>query len=368
MRQRLKTTLAELTEEEQKLQAVLSHISDGVIVFGKKGSIIMANGAACTLFNCFTLEEFKKGFEADKKPFKVFAGLFSKIVEEGFSGAVNTNDFSGGKVIKISCSPLKGDTGEIEGAIFLLHDITELSMLDKMRVDFVSNVSHEFKTPLASIKGFTELLLDGAASDPDDLKHFLTSIERETDRLSRLVRSLLYLSKMDSGLYKLDKEIIDFGELIRDAADSLSIKAAEKNISIEFEIKESVFVLGDDDRLRQIVINLVDNAVRYSFNDGKIKIKLSTDSKNAVMSVEDNGCGISESDLPRIFERFYRVDKSRTRNLGGSGLGLAIVKQLSELSGGNVSVRSSEGEGCCFSVVLPLASQQGTLPDDSQQH
>ncbi len=361
MRIRLQSTLRELLDEEKKLQDVLSHMSDGVIVFNAERNIMMVNSVACNFLGCFTLEGLKDNMDSDSLPFSRLRELFENVISTGYSAIETMRGLSGGRVVKIGYSPLRAGNHEIQGVIFLFHDITELSRLDDMRVDFVSNVSHELKTPLASIKGFTELLLDGALEDGEKARHFISSVNKEADRLARLVKSLLDLSRLDSGMVKMELDFFDLSMLVSDVIARLSIKASGKNISLDMQLENQLNVYSNSDRVQQVIINLVDNAIRYSPSDSKITVKLFSDDDFAEFHVIDEGPGIPLEDRLRIFERFYRIDKARSREQGGSGLGLAIVKQIVETLGGRVWIADETEHGCDFAFTLPKAGSDDLI-------
>lgn len=354
MRIKLRGTLAELLEEERKMQTVLSNMADGVIVCDVEGQIMMVNGAACDLTGCYTLDEVRERFEQALIPFDRFGELLRLTLENREPGTETMKGFEGGRIIKVHHSPLVSEDGSSQGVIFLLHDITELSMLDDMRTDFVSNVSHELKTPLACIKGFAELLQDGALDDREKAVHFLSSIEREVDRLTRMVKSLLELSKLDSGLIKFASERFNASLLTLDIVSRLEFRASKKSLKLVAEVEPDIVVAANMDRVQQVLINLIDNAVRYSQKEGVITVRLYRRENFAQFHVIDQGPGISPRDCQRIFERFYRVDKARSREQGGTGLGLAIVKQIVENLGGKVWVKSVEGEGSDFIFTLRI--------------
>jgi len=222
-----------------------------------------------------------------------------------------------------------------------------------MRKDFVANVSHELKTPVTSIKGFTETLLDGAMNNQETLEAFLSIILKESDRLQTLIQDLLDLSKIEQQGFQLNLQKVEMRSLLEEVMTLLTGKAEAKNIRLEFYCKQSqVFLRGDTDRLKQVFINLIGNAINYTPVEGDVKIILLECEENVRIHVKDSGVGIIEEEIPRIFERFYRVDRARSRHSGGTGLGLAIVKHLIEAHHGNISVRSKVGEGSEFIIEL----------------
>jgi two-component system, OmpR family, phosphate regulon sensor histidine kinase PhoR len=250
--------------------------------------------------------------------------------------------------------PIIGSNNVWKGVLIVFHDITEIKNLEKMRKDFVANVSHELKTPITSIKGFSETLLDGAMNDKETLEHFLSIILKESDRLQSLIQDLLDFSKIEQHEFKLHLQDFDLVLLLKEVFTLLDSKAEAKEISFEFEFnREQFFIQGDFDRLKQVFINLIGNAILYTPPKGRVKVSLFDYKKNAKIHVKDSGVGIKKEEIPRIFERFYRVDRARSRESGGTGLGLAIVKHLVEAHHGNIEVRSNVGEGSEFIIELP---------------
>lgn len=239
------------------------------------------------------------------------------------------------------------------GILLVFNDITELKKLEQIRKDFVANVSHELKTPITSIKGFSETLLDGAMEDKETLEEFLRIILKESHRLQTLIQDLLDLSKLEQHHFALNKEEFNLMEILNKATKMLEGRAEAKNIKLLFpQANEIVQIEGDRSRLTQVFLNLITNAVIYTPNDGEITVYAVEKKKKIEIRIQDTGIGIEQEEIPRIFERFYRVDKARSRNSGGTGLGLAIVKHLVELHRGTIQVESEMGEGTTFTVIL----------------
>jgi two-component system phosphate regulon sensor histidine kinase PhoR len=243
----------------------------------------------------------------------------------------------------------------IRGAVAVFHDITRLKQLEKIRQDFVANVSHELRTPLTTIKGYAETLLDGALKE-DQAFQFVQVIQRHTDRLTKIVQDLLMLSKIETKEFQLKMEMISLPNLIDDIIDFLKEPAEKKKISLSrHEIPPSLTLRADRSYLEQVLINLLDNAIKYTPEGGKVIVSaVEKNSEDIQFSIEDNGIGIPKEDLSRIFERFYRVDKGRSKELGGTGLGLSIVKHLVQAHGGRVWVESQLGKGSTFYFTLPI--------------
>jgi len=238
--------------------------------------------------------------------------------------------------------------------IGFFHDVTEEKRVEAIKRDFVANVSHELRTPLASIKGYAETLLDGALDDKKTLKNFLTIIDRHANRMTALIEDLLTLSMLESHQMPMSFEPLDIKGLINSIIQGFEKQAKDKGIKLITDIgKEIPKIPADKDRLEQVIVNLVDNAIKYT-NNGTVKIFVRKSDNMLQIDVEDTGIGIPEKDIPRIFERFYRVDKGRSRELGGTGLGLAIVKHIIQGHNGKIWVKSELGKGSVFSFSLPL--------------
>ncbi|MEH7116547.1 ATP-binding protein, partial [Neobacillus vireti] len=250
--------------------------------------------------------------------------------------------------------PIIGVDNVWKGVLLVFHDISELKKLEQMRKDFVANVSHELKTPVTSIKGFSETLLDGAMNNKETLQSFLSIILKETDRLESLIHDLLELSKIEQQGFQLNVQQLELYSLLQDVIELLDGKAKMKNIQLELHCKlEQIHIMGDIDRLKQVLINIISNAISYTPAGGLVRMILLDLGQKVRIHVKDTGVGISKEDIPRIFERFYRVDRARSRNSGGTGLGLAIVKHLIEAHHGYISVKSKLGEGSEFIIELP---------------
>ncbi|MEC0680561.1 sensory box histidine kinase PhoR [Bacillus inaquosorum] len=254
--------------------------------------------------------------------------------------------------------PIMGPDDEWKGIVLVFHDMTETKKLEQMRKDFVANVSHELKTPITSIKGFTETLLDGAMEDKEALSEFLSIILKESERLQSLVQDLLDLSKIEQQNFTLSIDTFDPAKMLGEIETLLKHKADEKGISLQLNVpKDTLSVSGDPYRLKQVFLNLVNNALTYTPEGGSVAINVKPGEKDIQIEVADSGIGIQKEEIPRIFERFYRVDKDRSRNSGGTGLGLAIVKHLIEAHEGKIDVTSELGRGTVFTVTLKRAAE-----------
>ncbi|MDX5475681.1 MAG: cell wall metabolism sensor histidine kinase WalK [Bacillaceae bacterium] len=340
--------------QQDRLRTIIDSMGSGLILIDGRGYINLVN------------QTYKETFQVDPVNYlyRLYYEAFEhkeviSLVEEIFMTEVKVRKQIllplkiERKHFEVYGAPIIGMNNEWKGIVLVFHDITEIKKLEQMRKDFVANVSHELKTPITSIKGFSETLLDGAMNDKNTLEHFLSIILKESDRLQSLIQDLLDLSKMEKHGFPLHTQILDIHELLEEVMVMLSGKANNKDIQLTLEKKDKpLYLRADSARLKQIFINLVNNALAYTSNNGKVSVNVKEDREHIVVEVSDTGIGISEEELPRIFERFYRVDKARSRNSGGTGLGLAIVKHLVEVHYGTVSVRSKVNEGTTFIVKL----------------
>jgi two-component system, OmpR family, phosphate regulon sensor histidine kinase PhoR len=349
----LEQQLSALQENEKRLEGILNSMFSGVMLVSSSYRIILVNSAAEELLGYkadeligFRHNEVGRSFSISQLIGRCF-DTGEKIREELHVYYPNE------KIIDINLAAYSIEDGGIKGVIVVLHDITAIRRLEKMRSEFVTNVSHELKTPITSIKGFTETLLDGALEDAEISRSFLTIINEESDRLYRLISDILDLSKIEQKRMPLQLEEVNLPDLIKETVRILHEEARAKNIAIYLPHEDKIVIEGDRDRLQQIVLNLVSNAVSYTPSDGEVLIETREKGQYVVLTVQDTGTGIPAQHLPRIFERFYRVDKARSRESGGTGLGLAIVKHLVESHHGTIAVESIEGKGTTFTVTLP---------------
>jgi two-component system phosphate regulon sensor histidine kinase PhoR len=360
----LKTKIEEISKEKDYLQTILKGMTEGVLVVDGRGRILMVNDALRRLLSL-------SSDVSDKMPLEIIRnaeleGAIRKALQDGENIALELDlDKSGEKTIEVNVvSTLASgrradeDSEGIRGAIAVFHDITRLKQLEKIRQDFVANVSHELRTPLTTIKGYAETLLDGALKE-DQAFQFVQVIKRHTDRLTKIVEDLLMLSRIETKEFQLKLEVVSARDFIDDVVDFVKEPAEKKKISVsQNEIPSSLAVRADRSYLEQILINLLDNAIKYTPEGGRVVVSAAEkDSKDIQFSVEDNGIGIPKEDLSRIFERFYRVDKGRSKELGGTGLGLSIVKHLVQAHGGRVWVESQPGKGSIFYFTLPKRSE-----------
>lgn len=353
MAQRLKGYIRLITEERNKIKAILASMNDGVIAIDRNGNILLINPAVERMFHITYEQSMGKGVIEVVRNYELEKLLFSAL-ESGESTASELQILAPDpKSFRISTAPLTSETGVV-GVVAVMRDITAFIQVEKMKADFVANVSHELRTPLTSIKGFVETLLDGALTEPETATHFLEIINDETDRMNRLITDLLSLSKIEAERLEINKSPVDLGKLIDNTVSILSPQAKEKDIMINIKIADSLpMVECDRDMVGQLLINLIDNAVKYTPHGGTITISAKPHDQGVKAMVQDTGIGIPTESIHRLFERFYRVDKARSREMGGTGLGLAIVKHILEVHNGSIQVNSRIGEGSTFTFYLP---------------
>lgn len=350
MAAKLQTTIDDLHDKSNKLEAILKSMPSGLIAIGNDGKVILINDEAASMFNL-------KGNVLGKHILEVIRNaelqdIIDNHIDDEEEIVINCPDR---KVLKIKATPISdtdisgGDLGVVIG----IQDITELKRLEQVRSDFVDNVSHELKTPITSIKGFTETLKSGAVTDKAAAERFLDIIDVEADRLTRLINDLIVLSGLENNRTPSQPERVDMNKCADAAVEVMYPPARRKDIQLTLEKQRIPFVSGFGDRAKQMLIDLIDNAIKYTPGGGHVKISTYHRNGSVYIEVADDGIGIEKDQIPRIFERFYRVDKARSRAVGGTGLGLAIVKHTVISMGGSIDVRSEPGKGSIFTVVLP---------------
>ncbi|HOE56799.1 MAG TPA: ATP-binding protein [Bacillota bacterium] len=352
---RLKGTLEEMYREKNKVEAILTNMTDGIIAVNAEGVVIHANPAAYGIFNIQKEDLYGKNY--DEAAQKLNLGItFSDIIVDSDN---NYNILSiNNRIIKISAVRIMNEQNEAEGAMLVLQDVTEQEKLDKMRKEFVANVSHELRTPITTIKSYTETLLDGALDNKEYTLNFLKVINSESERMTRLVKDLLQLSKLDYDKMEWNMKNLDLLNMIKDCVQKMEIAARQKNQSLSFEaVGELCEITGDKDRIEQVIINIISNAIKYTPDNGAIKVKAGRVDDKVEIRIADTGLGIPREDLPRLFERFYRVDKARSRAMGGTGLGLSIARNIVEAHRGTIRIESEYGKGSEVIINLPCGEK-----------
>jgi len=352
MAQGLEDKIKEVKAQNQRLAAVFSSMIEGVIVVNKDSSIISVNPTVEDIFNVSRKDvEGKTFLEAIRN--SEIAEIINSVLKKGISvsGEISLI-LPVRKTFEVSATAIF-DNQKVEGCLVVIHDITEMRKLETIRRDFVANVSHELKTPLTSIKGFVETLLEGALEDKENNRNFLRIIQDHTERLNSLVEDLLALAHLESKEISLNRSSFDLRLLLEEVASGFGAPLKKSGIELKNEIAGGILINADQNRIKQVFTNLIDNAIKFNKENGLIRISAEQLNSEVKVWIEDSGIGIPEKDLPRIFERFYRVDKGRSRALGGTGLGLSIVKHIVELHGGSVGVESTEAVGSRFWFILP---------------
>lgn len=354
MTEELKQNLKVVNKQKNQVEAILLHITDGIISFDLDGNVTYINPAAINFF----------GLDKDDNTFNK---IFEKIdLDVNLEKIVYLDDFTSSeqkvfineKYINIFFAPFKDSKNIPNGIIILLQDITEHVKLDNMRKEFVADVSHELKTPITSIIGYADTLLEGEY-DKDTQMQFLNVISSESRRMAKLVTDLLTLSRYDNNKNRFEKAEINLGELTKKCLQNLEMEIEKKKHKVECFVTADVpLVKADKYGVERVILNILTNSIKYTQENGNIKIYVGFVYNDAYIKVIDNGIGIPEKDLPRIFERFYRVDKARTRELGGTGLGLAIAKEIIEQNNGSIDIKSEFGKGTEVVLRIPVKNRE----------
>lgn len=356
--------------ERRRLDSVLSHMSDGVLATDRRGNLTIVNNTALQFLNIADEEQVLGKSILDvlkiRRQFSI-----RHLVDEG-QDQIILDDLNEDLILSAYFSPIKRESGFVSGLVCVLHDVTSQQKEERERKEFVSNVSHELRTPLTSVKSYVEALSDGAINDPELAPRFLGVVSDETERMIRMINDLLSLSRMDSGTAKLNLEYVNINELFNyilnrfdmiiknEAADP----SQKKYTIVRYFTKKDLWVEIDTDKFTQVVDNIMNNAVKYSPDGGVITARLLETHNHVILSISDQGLGIPRKDLGHIFDRFFRVDKARSRKQGGTGLGLAISKEVVNLLGGQIWVDSVEGKGSTFYISLPYVPYEEEEWDD----
>lgn len=360
MAAQLRQKLDALTEERTKIAAIIGSMSDAVVATDQAGRVLLVNDAARDLLG---LGADDAGASLGDHPvwraLDLTARRGTDAAEEFTLGAGATE-----RLFHLTTTPLRAAGGATAGAVAVVRDVTDLRQAERLRRDLTANVSHELRTPLTSIKGFAETLLAGAYADGETCRRFLTIIDAEATRLMTLVDDLMALSRLESHAVRMDLRPVRLDALVTEAVTRMLPQAAQRRIALRTASAPATMVTADGDRILQVLTNLIDNAIKFTPDGGRVEVTLREDGTDAVVSVTDSGRGIPPDDLPRIFDRFYRVERSRSREAGGTGLGLAIAKHIVDAHGGRITATSRPGTGSTFSAALPLASAAARMPAD----
>ncbi len=348
MASELQKSLEKRDEETSRLNTILKNIPDALLLVNIHGTVELSNNVARDLFGVSGIDG-RPVIEIVRSP--DFLSLIDRVRQDRLPGSAwLVIDSPEEKHLLVRVSPLFYNVGELAGIVAVFHDATHLKKLEQMRKDFVANVSHEMKTPVTAIRGFAETLLDGALYDKANAEKFLRTIKSHSERLNRLVDDLLTLSRIELGAIKMDKTMVNAAEIIDNVIGTFVVQAAEKDLNVKKSLETGdVQINADRDMMEQILINIVDNAIKFT-ESGEIEIGIAQDSGRSCIFVKDTGIGIPGKYIPRLGERFFRVDPSRSRDLGGTGLGLAIVKHLVKAHGWDMKIESKAGKGTVVKV------------------
>jgi two-component system, OmpR family, phosphate regulon sensor histidine kinase PhoR len=359
MAKQLNEKIRTIVDQRNEREAILDSMVEGVIAFDTTERVIGLNRAAAQMLGVEIkqvtgryLQESFRNANLQKFVTRILESGATQDEEIGLQDKANI-------ILHLYGSPIRSENGQNLGAVIVLHDVTRLNQLETIRRDFVANVSHELRTPITSIKGFVDTLRDGGIHSPEDTTRFLGIIARQTDRLNSIIEDLLTLSELEqTGRGNIGLNIVELKGVLQNAIAACELKAAAKEMHIQIKCDGDLKANINAPLLEQAIINLIGNAIKYSEAKSSIDISAKSDSDAIAIGITDHGCGIEKIHLPRLFERFYRVDRARSRELGGTGLGLSIVKHIVLAHGGRVEVESTPGKGSTFSIYLPLLSIQ----------
>ncbi|HEY9060221.1 MAG TPA: ATP-binding protein [Pseudobacteroides sp.] len=356
MAEKLETTLAEMNDKNIKVDSIINSMINGVVAVDNQFKIILINSVSCEMFGIkngpgiigMNIIELVRNSQINnllKESMDKNIPLLTEVV----MGPPDD------KTLRIYTSPIKSNNVKQlnAGGIATIHNITNIKKLEQIRTEFVSNVTHELKTPLTSIRGFIETLKAGAIDDKNVAVKFLDIIDIESERLSSLINDILQLSEIENKNNDSDITSHNVNDTLKEIYDILEGVAAKKGVTLSFEAMDNISINANKNRIKQMLINLIDNAIKYNIENGTVNVKVIKAEGKVTFIIRDSGIGIDEEHIPRIFERFYRVDKGRSRNMGGTGLGLSIVKHIVNLYNGNIKVASKPGSGTEFTIQIP---------------
>ena len=350
MSQVLRDTLSEVENERNKLSTLFLHMTDGVVAFSPAGLVIHSNPAASQMLSrsMDPTTSFQDLFAED--------AAFDQILTLKRPQYLETQKTVGERELELFMAPYSADQAP-GGVMVVIHDVTEQRRSEQARREFVANVSHELRTPLTNIKSYAETVIAAGDELPPELhNNFMGVIVSEADRMTRIVQDLLTLSKIDYGKMEMNISRFPFSKAVRSVYEAVALNAESHGHTLTFSCEENMpDVDGDRERIEQVIMNIVSNAIKYTPDGGKIAITAATSGRNVFVRISDNGIGIPEKDLPRLFERFYRVDKARSRESGGTGLGLSIAKEILNQHKGDIRIESVYGEGTDVTITLPAA-------------
>ncbi len=362
---RIKRRMGDLEEERTKISSIVQNLVEGVVAFDSQGHVLFTNDSACRIL----------GFDDDQlqgqSVWEVVRNQeLAALVERSRDLALHERQFveidlhmPARMTVEVYGLPFPL-TNQQNGSVMVLHDVTQLRRLEQVRAEFIDNVSHELRTPLAAIIGYLETLIDEPSLETPNNRKFVHVAHQHAERLTRLVDDLRSLAEIESGKVIVRCEAVDLKQVVDEVMDMFQPQAQKKDLHVTSDIDLDVRVWADRDRVVQILLNLVDNAIKYSFDGGGISLNAQRKDESLVLQVKDTGQGIPSTDLPRITERFYRVDRARSREEGGTGLGLSIVKHLVQLLDGQLRIHSEMGKGTTIEIEMPSPSQK-QMPETS---
>ena len=350
--ERLREALATAERSTNLLQSILSSVDEGLVIIDQNQRLLLINDAAQALLGLMN-KDFARLPDISRDPLIIEAFLSVLTKGQRASARVEINSGINQRVLRLQTTPLRFGNKNIDGVVGAFIDITQLERLEGIRQAFLANVSHELRTPLTSITAYTETLLDGGIEDQANSLKFLNTIQRNAERMRNLVNDISELSLIESGAVPLTFSPIRLAVIVNEVFNGLAPRSKKYQVHLRNEIPPDCIVTADQRRLEQILINLIDNAIKFNKPHGEVVVSAESQADQTILHIRDTGAGIPAEHLPRVFERFYRVDKARSRDLGGTGLGLAIVKHLTRAHGGEAEVKSEVGKGCEFIIKLP---------------
>ena len=364
MADKLQSQMKKRAREKERLNTVMRVMTDGVIILNRSGEVKLINPAGARLLNTSVDKAMDRSFVQVVRDHRI-AELWKRCQSSG-EEEVAAIELGKTQFMRVVVTPFTRRSGLGRGYLVMLQDLTQMRRLQTVRQDFISNVSHELRTPLASLRALAETLRDSALDDPPAAAHFLDRMEIEVDALTQMVEELLELSRIESGQVPLRLDPVAPYALISPAIERLRAQAERGQLAVQIDVPRDLpVVLVDTGQIHQVVINLLHNAIKFTPADGTITVSASADAANVTVSVADTGMGIASSDLPRIFERFFKTDRSRA--VGGTGLGLAIAKHIVQVHGGTIWATSQEGRGSIFYFTMPRAEPQVAIDVDGEQ-
>lgn len=350
--ERLREALATAERSTNLLQAIIASVDEGLVIIDQNQKLLLINDAAQALLGLRN-KDFLRLPDITRDPPIIEAFLSVLTKGQKASARIEINSGINKRVLRLQTTPLRFRDENVDGVVGAFIDITQLERLEGIRQAFLANVSHELRTPLTSITAYTETLLDGGIDDHDNSLKFLNTIQRNAERMKNLVNDISELSLIETGTVRLSFEQLNLAAVVKEVFIGLVPRSKKYQVRLRNEVPEDFIVTADQRRLEQILTNLIDNAIKFNKPDGEVLVTAEIEAAQTVIHVCDSGAGIPLEHLPRVFERFYRVDKARSRDLGGTGLGLAIVKHLTRAHGGEAEVKSEIGKGCEFIIKLP---------------